>query len=716
MSQESSGPFSSWLELESDPGLFTLLLEHLGVNGLQVDMIYDLDGLTSQFEQSDCQQQCNSLCNSPDDIFGFIFLFKWGGARRTQKRLESELRDRYVTDESRVNSLFFAHQLVENSCATLSLLHVILNQSPGRLETGPLLSEFRDYTAGMSPESKGLAIASHPKLWAIHNGLGRVNREQSLLERLETTGRASSSASRATDSDVEVVRFQSSRSKQPTSSSTSASSSHAATSESDTYHFVSFVPVGGRLLELDGLRPHAVDHGPITGTHRSWVHLFAQVIGARMALSGRNNTGLHNMILALVPDRIAALHRRLAILRANDDIFKSVIGAIQRKQPTPTPVKFEFKTESKQSIKSEPETDHSSANSSNASPPLALPPATLLTTSASCNAFLQSSDSRRQPDATVKTEHLTNGISSAAVADADESSRALLDPLISRLASCSGGVLPYSADELREQVSALQNERKRSEQALTELVSERDAFRRDNLRRTHHYNQLVIRFVQLLVRCGRLGAFLRRRLPNLDELVATRIAQSQEHPNTNQHAAPANNGPASASNKSGSSRANNGARGRKQSTCAPAPAPIDAAPPARRSARRTGKCTPPIPFPAPVPASLPVQAPVPVPVPAQASVPARVEPPAATPNASGSAQAKSASAASDAPSDGDESSSDAGSDAEDSDASVSSSESSSDSSSSWSGSHPVHTRSSPRKRQPATSRPPAAKRSRQTYA
>lgn len=37
-----------------------------------------------------------------------------------------------------------------------------------------------------------------------------------------------------------------------------------AANSAETFHFVSYVPIGGSLMELDGLKPYPIDHGDLT--------------------------------------------------------------------------------------------------------------------------------------------------------------------------------------------------------------------------------------------------------------------------------------------------------------------------------------------------------------------------------------------------------------------------------------------------------------------
>ncbi|CAM9990921.1 unnamed protein product [Lampetra planeri] len=243
-----------WLELESDPGLFTLLVEDFGVNGVQVEEIYDLQ----------------SKCNGP--VYGFIFLFKWIEERRSRRKVSPLLDEASVIHDDIVNNMFFAHQLIPNSCATHALLSVLLNCE--EVELGPTLSRMKDFTRGFGPESKGYAIGNAPALAKAHNSHARPE-PRHLPEK---------------QNGLSAVRTM------------------------EAFHFVSYVPINGRLFELDGLKAYPIDHGEAC-SH-----------GPPSALAEPYHDIRFNL-MAVVPDRRQIYEQKLTMLKANRN---TVLEALQQ--------------------------------------------------------------------------------------------------------------------------------------------------------------------------------------------------------------------------------------------------------------------------------------------------------------------------------------------------------------------------------------------------
>ena len=255
-----------WLELESDPGLFTLLLEDMGVEGTQVEEIYDL-----QREPLVDGGQC----------YGAIFLFKWIDDRRSRRKIVDE-QELYVKDEETVNNIFFAQQVIPNSCATHALVSILLN-CPS-LHLGVTLTELQEHTRGMSPDNKGLAIGNCPQLAFAHNS------------------HAAPRARRRTER-----------------SAASAGMTGSRFSSGETFHFVSYVPINGRLFELDGLRKFPLDHGPVG---EDWTDKLREVISQRLGIAtgGEPYHDIRFALMALVPDASSGLQRKLEMLKTNREI------------------------------------------------------------------------------------------------------------------------------------------------------------------------------------------------------------------------------------------------------------------------------------------------------------------------------------------------------------------------------------------------------------
>uniref|UniRef100_A0A8D0DAR1 ubiquitinyl hydrolase 1 n=1 Tax=Sander lucioperca TaxID=283035 RepID=A0A8D0DAR1_SANLU len=226
-------------------------------------------------------------------VYGFIFLFKWIEERRSRRKVNTLVDETSVIDEEIVNDMFFAHQLIPNSCATHALLSVLLNCSG--VELGTTLSRMKAFTKGFSPESKGYAIGNAPELARAHNSHARPE-PRHLPEK---------------QNGISAVRTM------------------------EAFHFVSYVPIKDRLFELDGLKAYPIDHGP-WGEEEEWTDKARRVIMERIGLAtaGEPYHDIRFNLMAVVPDRRMKYESKLEILKRNrQTVLEGLQKMIRLSQP-----------------------------------------------------------------------------------------------------------------------------------------------------------------------------------------------------------------------------------------------------------------------------------------------------------------------------------------------------------------------------------------------
>merc|ERR1712117_958397 len=107
------GAAGNWCLIESDPVVFTELIQKFGCTGMQVEELWSLD--ESQF-------------GDLKPVHGLVFLFKW---------VPDENPQGTVVLDDRANQMFFARQVIQNACATQAILSVLLhNEGTGALQLG----------------------------------------------------------------------------------------------------------------------------------------------------------------------------------------------------------------------------------------------------------------------------------------------------------------------------------------------------------------------------------------------------------------------------------------------------------------------------------------------------------------------------------------------------------------------------------------------------
>jgi len=231
----------NWCLIESDPGVFTELIQKFGATGLQVEELWSLD-----------KENFAEL----KPVYGLVFLFKWSPDNDPAGS---------VVQDSRLDTIFFARQVINNACATQAIMSVLMNIEDSGVTLGTTLQEFKEFCGALDPETKGLALSNSDQIRSVHNSFAR----QTLFE------------------------FDSKK----------------ADKDDDVFHFVSFVPINGRIYELDGLKAGPVDHGP---AGEDWTDAVRPVIEARMMKYTQGE--IHFNLMAVIQDKTIRYNNQLKAL------------------------------------------------------------------------------------------------------------------------------------------------------------------------------------------------------------------------------------------------------------------------------------------------------------------------------------------------------------------------------------------------------------------
>ncbi|KAK4947335.1 hypothetical protein LTR10_013703 [Elasticomyces elasticus] len=216
MAEDASS--GGWSTIESDEGVFTSLIDQLGVKDVQFEELISLDA---------------DSIRALSPVFGVIFLFKWIGSSSGEKGTPQD--GTYDPEAVEEDGLFFAAQTIQNACGTQAILSVILNNdkssepstsgadaSQTRIDIGPSLQEFKDFTAGFDAGLRGESLSNSDLIRETHNSFAKSSPFADEVQRDPNAG------------------------------------------TEDVFHFIGYTCHHGKLYELDGLQPLPISHGDCT--------------------------------------------------------------------------------------------------------------------------------------------------------------------------------------------------------------------------------------------------------------------------------------------------------------------------------------------------------------------------------------------------------------------------------------------------------------------
>lgn len=293
----------NWCLIESDPAVFTELIELFGCgDSMEVMELYSIE------DDSMIQQSLRLIPDLPlddgtsfdqyisnklqIDCYGLIFLFEYDNAIQRQHgemmMTENATVDMETNDSASETSknIFFAQQITNNACATQAILSIIMNTIPNgtfkHADLGTMLSDFYAFTQELPPYYKGMAITSSAQIRNAHNSFTNTNDTFMALNQF--------------DQEKELK------------------------GKGEAFHFVAYVPVNGTVYELDGLQKEPIVVGSMADIDNDdnnnsnglikkyqWLSIARKAIQQRMMTIGADKGDVKFNLMAVTSDRRSSL-------------------------------------------------------------------------------------------------------------------------------------------------------------------------------------------------------------------------------------------------------------------------------------------------------------------------------------------------------------------------------------------------------------------------
>ncbi|KAF5987824.1 ubiquitin carboxyl-terminal hydrolase [Fusarium bulbicola] len=231
--------WEGWVELESEPAFFNIILRDLGVCNVKAKEIFTIDQ--------------DSLALLPQPVYGLIFLFQY------LPGLEEE------SEEQDATGVWFANQTTSNACATVAMLNIVMNAEG--IDLGEKLRDFKESTKDLNTALRGHQISKNNFIRKIHNSFTRR------MDHLN--------ADLCLENEASDAKTSTSRRRTAGKKGKKAPPRKKRSNTDYGFHFIAYVPAGGYVWELDGLqyRPHRLDLVPDNG---DWTSVARPQIEGRM--------------------------------------------------------------------------------------------------------------------------------------------------------------------------------------------------------------------------------------------------------------------------------------------------------------------------------------------------------------------------------------------------------------------------------------------------